>query len=179
VGDEVTDTLEVDIDYLRQRLRYEPEAGKLYWLDYEDMPKRWRTRWAGKEALAAHNGQGYKTGRIGGTQFLAHRVAWALWCGKWPDEQIDHINGVRCDNRITNLRAVTPQENQRNRKKQANNTSGVCGVNWNSGVGKWQARVKVDRISRHLGYFDTLEEATVVRKEAEVKYEFHENYGRG
>jgi hypothetical protein len=177
VGDEMADTLEVDIEYLRQRLRYEPETGKLYWLDYEGMPVNWRTKHAGKEAFTSHH-TGYKAGKINSIKFLAHRVAWALYCGKWPNEQIDHINGVRCDNRITNLRAVTPQENQRNRKKQANNTSGVCGVYWDLNRGKWRARIKLDRGYRHLGHFDNLEDAAKVRKEAEVKHEFHENYGR-
>ena len=169
----------IDIDYLRQRLRYEPETGKLYWLNYEGMPKWWSIRYAGKEAFTARNGQGYKHGRFCSVTVRSHRVAWALHYGEWPAEQIDHINGVRDDNRIANLRAVSNQENQKNAKKQSNNTSGVVGVSWVNAARKWQVRINTPNKTQHyLGLFDTLEGATKARKGAEIKYGYHENHGR-
>jgi hypothetical protein len=170
--------LDIDIDYLRQRLRYEPETGKLYWLHYESMPKGWLTKYAGKEAFTAGNGKDYRRGSLDSTQFLAHRVAWALHYGEWPTDQIDHINGVKDDNRVVNLRAVNSQENSKNSKKSSKNTSGVSGVCWHRRYRKWLVGIKLDYKRKHLGYFDTIEEATKARKEAEVKYGFHENHGR-
>jgi hypothetical protein len=165
------------IDYLRQRLRYEPETGKLFWLDYEGMPKRWRTRFAGKEAFTADDGEGYLRGGIDTHLFRAHRVAWALHYGEWPDDQIDHINGVRDDNRIINLRVVGILDNNRNKAMHSNNTSGVTGVVWYKPYCKWQTRIKVNGRTLFLGYFDSFEEAAAVRKEASIKYGFTERHG--
>jgi hypothetical protein len=174
----MTDTLEVDIDYLRQRLRYEPETGKLYWLASENMPKSWQARWVGREAFTSVEGRGsYKRGSIDCVLFKAHRVAWALHYGEWPTEEVDHINGVRDDNRIVNLRVVSSQGNRRNTKRRSDNTSGVCGV-YRKGKSKWRALIVVDGKQKYLGCFGTPEEAAKARKEAEVKYEFHENHGR-
>jgi hypothetical protein len=168
----------ISIDYLRQRLRYEPETGKLYWLGYEDMPRRWLTRYSGREAFTTQHSKGYKTGYVDTATLFAHRVAWALYYGGWPTKQIDHINGVRHDNKISNLRVVSCQENNRNAKRREDNTSSVCGVYRKKSGGRWVAQIKVYGKQKYLGCFDTLEEATKVRKEAEVKYEFHENHGR-
>jgi hypothetical protein len=164
------------VDYLRKRLRYEPETGKLFWLDYEGMPQRWLTRWAGKEAFTAYS-NGYLIGGICGVMFLAHRVAYAIHYGEWPDDQIDHINGVRRDNRISNLRVVNHQENLRNANMKRNNTSGITGVVLHKSTGKWLARICVGYRRIHIGYFDTLEEATAARKEAAAKYGFTERHG--
>ena len=171
-------TKTIDIDYLRQRLRYEPETGKLYWLDYEGVTNKWRVRFAGKEAFIFQRPNGYKQGQLDGLNILAHRAAWALHYAGWPDEQIDHINGIRDDNRIANLRAVSSKDNNRNRKRGVHNTSGAMGVHWDKGRKKWLSFITEDNRFKNLGRFDTIEEATKARKEAEVKYGFHENHGR-
>ena len=165
------------IDYLRKRLRYEPETGKLFWLGYEGMPKRWRTRHAGNEAFTSYNSSGYLCGSIDNQCFRSHRIAWVLHYGEWPTGQIDHINGVRDDNRISNLRAVSNQENQKNKAMVSNNTSGVTGVSWFKVRRKWKAHIKVDGRYLHLGYFDFIEEAAAARKEAATKYGFTERHG--
>jgi hypothetical protein len=164
------------VDYLRKRLRYEPETGKLFWLDYEGMPNNWRARWVGKEAFTAYS-NGYLIGGMCGMMFLAHRVAYAIHHGEWPDDQIDHINGVRDDNRIGNLRVVTQQDNLRNANMKRNNTSGITGVVLSKPRGKWLARICVGYRRIHIGYFDTLEEAAAARKEASAKYGFTERHG--
>lgn len=168
----------IDIDYLRQRLRYEPETGKLYWLDCEGMPKSWLTKFSGREAFTTQHSRGYKIGHVTPATLFAHRVAWALYYGGWPTEQIDHINGVKHDNKISNLRVVSSQENNRNVKRREDNTSGVCGVYRKESGRRWVAQIVVEGKQKYLGCFDTLEEATKVRKEAEVKYGYHENHGR-
>jgi hypothetical protein len=165
------------IDYLRKRLRYEPETGKLFWLDYEGMPTKWRTRYAGKEAFTSDDGKGYLLGGIEDRLFRAHRVAWALYTGEWPTDQIDHINGVRDDNRISNLRVVSNQENLKNASMRRNNTSGVTGVCWHKLQRKWVAQIKINGRRLNLGLFDTIEEAAAVRKEASIKYGYTERHG--
>lgn len=164
------------IDYLRQRLRYEPETGKLFWLDYDGMPKNWRARFAGKEALSS-NSHGYVQVCIDYQKFQAHRLAWSLHFGEWPTDQIDHINGVRNDNRINNLRVVTSQENRRNASLSKANTSGITGVTWDIVNRKWFAKIMVNRRCINLGRFDSIEEAAAVRKQAAIKYGFTERHG--
>jgi hypothetical protein len=164
------------IDYLRKRLRYEPETGKLFWLDYEDMPNNWRARFAGKEA-GTYTDEGYRQVRVDGISFQAHRVAYAIHHGEWPTMGVDHINGVKDDNRINNLRVVSHQDNLRNSSMKSGNTSGVNGVHWHKAAGKWQAQIMADNRRKHLGLFNTLEEAAAARKEASAKYGYTERHG--
>jgi len=179
------------LELLHKLLRYEPETGKLYWCERTpDMFKGckqsvkqtcniWNSRFSGKEAFTCVDSHGYKSGRINSQLFRAHRVAWALHFGEWPSDQIDHINGVRGDNKIENLRIVTHQDNHRNQKRSSNNTSGVTGVHWNTRKGKWASRIWVGgKNGKHLGYFDSFDEAVQTRKDAEAKYGFHTNHGR-
>lgn len=174
----MTKEKDISVDYLRTRLRYEPETGKLFWLDNEDMPNNWRARFSGKEALNSTGDRGYKRGDILYRPFLAHRVAWALFYGEWPSDQIDHINGVRDDNRIANLRDVPHGENCKNKGRSSKNTSGVTGVHWDSQQEKWMARIRVNYKYNYLGRFDCIGQAIKARREAEALYGFHPNHGK-
>lgn len=165
------------IEYLHKRLRYEPETGKLFWRDCEEMPEWWRARYAGTEAFTPDDGRGYRSGAIGGVKFKAHRVIWALHTGEWPSDQIDHLNGFRDDNRIINLRVVTSKENNRNASMQRNNTSGVCGVYWHKAAGKWKAQITVDGSYKHLGLFTAFEDAAEARAEALRQHGFTDRHG--
>lgn len=167
----------VDIEYLRDRLTCNFDTGLLFWKDYEGLSKSWRNRYVGKEAFTSCNSSGYMVGKIDRVTFQAHRVIWALYYGAWPDGQIDHVNGVKAANRISNLRVVTNQENLRNQQMRRNNTSGVTGVYWHKGNGAWKAQIMVSGKYLHLGYFDSLEEATGVRSEAAKRYGFSERHG--
>ena len=79
--------------------------------------------------------------------------------GKWPENDIDHINVARGDNRFSNLREATRSENLRNRGAQKNNTSGFKGVSWQKSSRKWDARINIHGKVVHLGYFDDPEDA--------------------
>lgn len=138
----------------------------------------WNSRYAGAEAFTSLN-KGYRVGSVRKVLYLAHRVAWAMSTGEWPKDEIDHINGIREDNRLENLRSVTPSENRRNQGRPKDNTSGVMGVGWHSQKSKWRAFITVDRRMQHLGLFDRFEMAVAVRKEAEKLLGYHANHGRG
>lgn len=156
-------------------LRYEAETGELFWLQRDSTQRRWNSRWAGKPAFTALCGNGYRQGHLFGEKVLAHRVAWAIHYGEWPNI-IDHINGVRADNRICNLRNVSAAENNLNLAIRRENTSGVIGVRWTKGA--WQASITVAGNRKYLGRFSDLSDALAARKLAEVDLGFHPNHGR-
>lgn len=99
-----------------------------------------------------------------------HRLIAQRAYGNIPiKKEVDHINGCSLDNRRSNLRIVTRSENQKNGKKRVDNRSGVAGVCWQKGNGKWRARINSQGIYIDLGCYDTLEEAKSARLEAEAK----------
>ena len=103
-----------------------------------------------------------------------------LCFGHIPENaEIDHINHVRDDNRLVNLRFVTHGENMRNKSVSSKSTTGVTGVDFSKAHKKYRARIRVSREFIHLGYFYTLEEAAAARAEANLKYKFNNNHGKG
>lgn len=136
----------------------------------------WNSRFAGKEALASLDANGYKTGNLFYRRTKAHRAIWAMAYGKWPDGEIDHINGHKSDNRLDNLRVVTHLANGRNLKLKKNNQSGYCGV-WQRPSGRWAALISLNGKTKTLGTFDTIEEAIAARQKANAEHGFHANHG--
>lgn len=129
---------------------------------------------AGCEAFRA--GITYRVVSANGKRLLAHRVAWALHYGVWP-KCIDHINGVGTDNRICNLRDVTHTENMRNMRLFSTNKTGVCGVCYDSKRKKFRASIVVNGKQRHVGYFNSLDEAKKHREKASEENGFHIMHG--
>lgn len=166
---------------LCQLLRYEPETGMLFWMErppVDAINKQFNAMYAGKRALTADNGHGYMRGEIFGRPLLAHRAAWALTYGEWPERHIDHVNGDRADNRITNLRLADFKTNAQNMKRFSNNTSGVVGVYRIKGSSKWTAAIWDNRRKVNLGRFDLFEQAVAARKAAERSLGFDPRHGR-
>lgn len=162
---------------------YVPETGEIFWrtrsrewFTTERACSAWNGRFAGKEAGTISR-MGYSHLSVAGRFFQAHRLIWLLMTGSGAPAEIDHINGMKSDNRWSNLRAVSHAENGRNLAMAANNTSGVTGVGWNARFGKWQARIRIAGRSKSLGYFDSLEDAATARKSADERYGFHPNHG--
>lgn len=121
---------------------------------------------------------GYRTIGIAYQVFQEHHLAWWLVTGEWPVDQIDHINGLRADNRFENLREATALENNRNKIRMRNNSSGVNGVCFHRRDGNWRAYIMTLDGNRHLGYFPTFDEAVLARRAAEIEYGYHVNHGR-
>jgi len=175
---------EIDPQILRKLLRYEPETGKLYWLERpreffgsDRLWRSWNTRYAGQEAFTADNGVGYRIGSIFGRHHLAHRVGWAIVHGQYP-VVTDHINGDRSDNRLCNLRSIEGWQNALNSRLHARNTSGHVGVTWHAPAQKWAAQLSYRGKAKFLGLFATKEEAIAARSSASAEYGFHPNHGR-
>jgi hypothetical protein len=154
----------VPLDFLLACLEVGFGIGSLTWRTrpQEHFPSKrawaiWNSRYAGTPALATLNANAYRWGDLtfGGIKYrlLAHRVIWAMAHGRWPTDQIDHINGARDDNRLENLREATQDENQHNRALHRLNTSGYPGVSWDKAKRKWQANIRVGGRQVNLGRF--------------------------
>ncbi|HDL7927055.1 TPA: HNH endonuclease [Yersinia enterocolitica] len=112
--------------------------------------------------------------------YPAHRLAWFYVNGKWPDNEIDHINGAKTDNRICNLRQATHAENCRNRSMKKTNTSGVKGVSREGKINKWRAECMVNGKQHRVGLFTNLSEAEkAVRQFREIHHGEFANHGIG
>jgi len=150
-----------------QLFTYDPETGVVRWKN--DMRKGGIK--AGTEA-GYLRADGYVEIRLGKRPFMAHRAAWFLHYGELPDCQLDHINRVRNDNRISNLRAASENtfHNNQNRAIGKNNTSGAIGVLWYAPKKRWIARIKVKGHNKYLGMFKDFDEAVAARKKAELQY---------
>lgn len=94
---------------------------------------------------------GYVRGRFQGRVQLMHRVLADAFLGAKPGQVVDHINGNKLDNRLSNLRVCLQRENARNVPMKRNNTSGFVGVSWDRTRGKWLAHIKVNRKFVNLG----------------------------
>lgn len=105
------------------------------------------------DVIGSKHCMGYLEMTVGGHRCLSHRVAWLYIFGKLPDQEIDHINGVKTDNRIANLREATHAENMRNMSRHSDGVSGVLGVSLHKKSGKWKAQCSYGGVNKHLGLF--------------------------
>lgn len=151
------------VDQIRELFDYEPDTGLVYW----------KAKGSGrikKKPAGTIENLGYIGILINGKRIRAHRIAWVLHYGKWPEDQIDHINGNGLDNRICNLREATNSQNGKNTGKPKSNTSGVVGVCFEKFTNKWKAFIKVDYKQINLGRYVNFEDAVSARKDAEKLY---------
>lgn len=123
------------------------------------------------------NSHGYKTVCHNYRTVKQHQIIWFLVYGRYPKE-IDHISGIRANNKLGNLREVTRLENNRNKAKSSNNKSGVTGVHFDKRRNKWRALIKVKQRNVSLGSYKHFNNAVRARKAAEKKYGFHPNHGK-
>lgn len=165
-------------DDISNLVDYNHETGKLIWLPRLHNFGRRKFRHAGKMAFNTTKPSGYKQGNLLGKTYYAHRVAWAIYYGSWPNKSIDHINGIKTDNRISNLRLAEDSENQYNKTRQSNNTSGYKGVSWSTSNSGWIAQIRHGRVSECLGTFKSAELAhNAYKKAADRLHGEYKNYG--
>jgi hypothetical protein len=141
---------DIDADLLTQLFEY--SNGIL--IRKTDVGKRFK---AGSRAGNIQK-DGYERTRINKKDYLNHRLIWTLLNGPIePGKFIDHINGIKTDNRIENLRIATSNQNNHNSKKSKANTSGIKGVGWNKERQKWEIRIQ----RKHYGFFDDIKNAEI------------------
>jgi len=141
---------------LRELLSYNRNTGVFTW-----RTKPNRRIVVGTIAGTPHS-RGYINISFKGKPQLAHRLAWLHVHGAWPEQDIDHINGVRNDNRLRNLRLATRSENMQN-------TRNARGVFLFKRTGRWRADIQVNKVKHYLGYFDTEKQARAAYLEAKQK----------
>ena len=147
---------------LKEVLEYNPDTGVFTW------KKREKGRTVGNVAgNKDHNG--YRRVTINRQRYMEHRLVYLYMTGNFPKNQIDHINHIRDDNRWVNLRDATYSQNNSNRVKQKNNTSGYKGVRWRKHLKKWCAEIRYMKKKMHLGLYTTPEEASEAYKKKAIE----------
>lgn len=164
---------ELTPEIVRKLLTYDPKTGVLVW--------RFRRSNVPKGTIAGYiNTHGYRvlSLAVGGIKkrYPAHRLIWLHVYGHLPDQWVDHVNGDKDDNRLSNLREATPAQNNANKRAGKDNTSGVKGVSFCRTRNKWAASICSNGHRRNLGRFKTKEEARIVYREAAKKY--HREFAR-
>jgi hypothetical protein len=153
---------------LKEYLHYEPGTGIFRWIK---KPKCSRVILGGVAGTVQT--KGYRNINLLTYANKAHRLAWLYVYGEWPILQLDHINGVKDDNRICNLREANNGQNQMNKKTQRNNTSGHRNVYWRNSRNRWVVSISVEGKNYIKGSFKKLEDA-VIRAEEVRKSMFGE-----
>lgn len=161
-------------EYLKECLTYDPETGIFTWnIRPESHFKTkigynvFKNQFSGKKAGNIDIISGYYKIKISEKSYQAHRLAFLYVEGYIPENQVDHIDRDRLNNKWHNLREVSNQCNQQNCNLQVNNKSGVCGVSWSGTCKKWKSSIGIDikknKRDIHLGYFDKFEDAVMAR----------------
>lgn len=151
--------------WLRERTGYDANTGIMVWRTCQ------QERFVGKE-IGQISPLGYRTVLFRPYGFFVHRLAWLHFYGEWPDGEIDHINGIRADNRIANLRIATSLQNNANRP--AKKGRALKGITW--AQGRWMAQIREGGKNVYLGRFDTPEEAHAVYSKRAI--ELHGEFAR-
>lgn len=147
---------------LKSILNYDANTGMFKWLISPSIGTR-------KGYLAGSlSHDGYIHIVIRSKSYLAHRLAWFYTHGEWPPKQIDHINRVRDDNRLLNLRLADSYLNAQNQGLRKCNTSGVKGVGIHKTTKKWRATIHHNNKRIHIGLYDNLQDAKLAREIAEI-----------
>ena len=146
----------IDLATLKRLLKYDPATGVFTWLV-------WRPNGVKAGDVAGFiESNGYRVISLYRKFYKAHRLAWFYMTGEWPKNELDHVNGVRTDNRLANLRAADRSLNKQNmRKARRDNRTGLLGVYEQNGRFRAGIKVRGEKRRRHLGTFATAQDAHV------------------
>lgn len=174
-------------DRVKYLFEYNPDTGQLIWKNRprsdfktEQIFKSFHSRCAGRIAGSIES-EGYRIIGCDNHYWKAQILIWLFVKGelaRYPTSEIDHVNGVRSDNRIKNLRMGNKSKNQRNSSRRVDNKSGVTGVNWVKSKKRWVARIWDGPHHRCLVYFKNLGDAAAARRGAEIEIGYHEGHGK-
>ena len=156
--------------HVSSQLRYEPETGEFFW-----KPSKRGFR-EGFEKAGTVTRKGYARIRIDGNKHYAHRLAWLLHYGEWPSAHVDHINTVKTDNRIANLRLADPSQSNFNVGLTSKNTSGVKGVRYSKSQNCWISFVTARGKNVLFGRHQTKDDA--IRAVEKTRLQFHGEFAR-
>jgi len=157
---------DLTVEQVKEWLDYNPETGDLTW-----KVKVNRNTIIGSSA-SSYDTKGYIRVGLNGKSYKGHRLAWVIYYGEWPTDQIDHRNQKRDDNRISNLRLASASENAKNQKTPKNNSTGVKGVYFLPRTHSWRASITVNRKVIILGCFPDKDSAIRIRQLAEDRHGF-------
>lgn len=159
---------ETSLEEIREAFRYDTDRGVLLWNGRKGRPD-------GAHA-GAPDKDGYLVTRLKGRRYPVHRIVFALVHGRWPQGDIDHVNRVRDDNRVENLRECTRTQNNGNCGARKHNKSGYKGVYFSQG--KWRAMIRFNKKGHHIGCYASAVEASAAY-ETRAKEVFGEFYSVG
>ena len=162
----------IDISELRRRFSYCPKTGQITWKISRPPNIKPGDR-AGCLFPRRRSGGAYWAIKFSRQRILAHRAAWAIYYGAWPDQEIDHINGDGIDNRIENLRECSRSENLRNKRFTGRSKSGIPGVFFRETTRQWLVKIG----GEYVGCYSCLLEAASARKSMENKLGYSSRHG--
>ena len=158
------------LHFIKEHLLYNKNTGIFYWnVNRQKIQKG--------SIAGGLSGEGYIQIRVLGKKMGAHRMAWLLHYGTLPKNQLDHINEIKTDNRIENLREATHSQNMRNYTHNVKNTSGYKNVVWSKKSSKWQVGLRVNGKKKHIGLFNSINEAVEAAQSA--RQQFHGAFAKG
>lgn len=160
-----------NFDFLFEYLRYNETKGEFTWIKRPNKNIHLHTR------AGTKNSAGYRVISLFGKRYLEHRLAWFYVHGEMPKHEIDHINQIRDDNRISNLRQVTRSENQRNKTRKDSRVDEV-GIWWCRRRKRYIAEITLNGKKVYQKSFKDIDEAIQQRKAKALEFGFHDNHGK-
>lgn len=157
-------------EILKKYVSYDPDTGHFT----SNKCSKYCNKSLGERVGTLHKSKGYRYLTIEGRTYREQRAAFLYMTGNWPIQQVDHINGIKDDNRWVNLRDVDAATNCHNRGMYKNNKSGQRGVVWQKNTSKWQVLCRIRGVQYYKGLYENLDDAIDVAK---AVYAEHHNRG--